>query len=390
MALRGSLSTGVRLMILAAALTSITRSAQAAKLVVDDDRVQCPQAGFTTIQSAIDSLGSDATGTITVCPGSYQESITVAVAHNLKLIGRKGAVIIPEFIPNDSTVISVQFSTDFTIRGFTIDGLGNDGTADNGNAVALEFLHSSGTIQNNTIRNWHTLGFATTANGLNAIHLINGEGESVKVVGNTITQFQTTAMLAEGSSTLKISGNTITTPSTPANTATGIFVRSTGSGAPSGFITSNTLTSDSFPAGSGSIGIRMEESGNFVISHNRLTHWDFGMYLPSFCTFTPHADDDGITGNTIKETSIGIEVESFGVSCDSFADGYRITGNTITDSVPGDTGIFIRARGLDAHGSAQNELVTGNTITHFGDPVSHTAEANGIISGVFEPNHLVP
>jgi hypothetical protein len=119
-------------------------------------------------------------------------------------------------------------------------------------------------------------------------------------------------------------------------------------------------------------------------------HWDFGMYLPSFCTFTPHADDDRITGNTIQEASIGIEVESFGFSCDSSTDGYRNTGNKHTTAVLGDTGIFIRARGLDAHGSAQNELVTGNTITDFGDPVSHTAEANGIISGVFDPNHIVP
>ena len=212
---RGSFSTGARLLILASALTSLATSAQAAKLVVDDDRVECPQAGFTTIQSAIDSLGSDATGTIMVCPGSYKESITVAVAHKLKLIGKRGAVIVPEFIPNNSTVISVQFSTDFTIRGFTIDGLGNDGTADNGAAVALEFVHSSGTIQNNTIQNWHTLDFATPANGLNAIHLINGDGEAVKVVNNTITQFQTTAILAEGASTLKISGNDITTRSNP-------------------------------------------------------------------------------------------------------------------------------------------------------------------------------
>jgi hypothetical protein len=38
----------------------------------------------------------------------------------------------------------------------------------------------------------------------------------------------------------------------------------------------------------------------------------------------------------------------------------------------------------------QNELVTGNTIAHFSDPVSHTAEANGVISGVFDPNRIVP
>ena len=46
---RGSFSTGARLLILATALTSVATSAQAAKLVVEDDRVECPQAGFTFI-----------------------------------------------------------------------------------------------------------------------------------------------------------------------------------------------------------------------------------------------------------------------------------------------------------------------------------------------------
>jgi hypothetical protein len=384
-------STGIGLLVLATCLVSNTVPALAtSKIVVDDDRVQCPQAGFTTIQSAIDSLGANPTGTITVCAGSYKESITIALATKLKLIGKPGAVIIPEFIPNNSTVVSIQFSTDFTMRGFTIDGLGNDGTADNGDAVALEFFHSSGTIQDNTIRNWHTLNFATTANGLNAIHLINGQGESVKVLNNTITQFQTTAILAEGLSTLKIAKNDITTTSTPANTATGIAIRATGSGSPVGTVTGNSLTSDSFPGGFGSIGIRVDETGHFIVAHNTLSHWDFGMYLPSFCTVTPHADSNRITDNTIKDVSIGIEVESFGVSCDAFADNDRISSNKITNTVLGDTGIFIRARGISAHGSAQNELVTGNTITHFSDPLSHTAEANGAISGVFDPDRIVP
>jgi hypothetical protein len=105
---------------------------------------------------------------------------------------------------------------------------------------------------------------------------------------------------------------------------------------------------------------------------------------------TPHADGNRITDNTIKDVSIGIEVESFGVSCDAFADNDRISSNKITNTVLGDTGIFIRARGIAAHGSAQNELVTGNSITHFSDPVSHTAETNGVISGVFDPNRIVP
>jgi hypothetical protein len=51
-------STGIGLLILVTGLVSSTTPALAgAKIVVDDDRVQCPQAEFTTIQSAIDLLG---------------------------------------------------------------------------------------------------------------------------------------------------------------------------------------------------------------------------------------------------------------------------------------------------------------------------------------------
>jgi pectin methylesterase-like acyl-CoA thioesterase len=72
-------STRIGLLILAATglVSSTTPALAASKIVVDDDRVQCPQAEFTTIQSAIDSLGANPTGTITVCAGSYKESITV-------------------------------------------------------------------------------------------------------------------------------------------------------------------------------------------------------------------------------------------------------------------------------------------------------------------------
>ena len=380
--------TGIGLLTLAAGFVSSRASALAGTgIVVDDDRAQCPQAGFTTIQSAIDSLGANPTGTITVCAGSYRESLTISSATHLTLAGRAGAVIVPEFIPNNSTVAEVLFSSDVTIRGFTFDGLGDDGT--DGDAIALEFFHSSGTIQNNTFDHWHTFDFETTADGLNVIHLVGGGGQAVKVTHNTISDFQTNAILAEGLSTLTISRNDINTKSNTVNTATGISVRADRSGAPSGSIKSNKLTSDSFSGGFDSLGIRAEETGNLFISRNTLTDWALGMYLPSFCTITPLADGNEIRSNTIKQVSIGIMVEAFGVNCAAFADNDRIIGNKITSSVPAAIGIFVRARGLNAHGSAQNEVVTGNTITDIGDPLEHPAEFNGVISGVFEPNRIV-
>jgi Right handed beta helix region len=44
-------------------------------LVVDDDRVQCPQAEFTSIQAAVNAASPGST--VLVCPGLYNEQVTV-------------------------------------------------------------------------------------------------------------------------------------------------------------------------------------------------------------------------------------------------------------------------------------------------------------------------
>ena len=43
-------------------------------LVVDDDRVQCPTAGFTKIQDAVNAAPAGAT--IRVCAGTYPEQVS--------------------------------------------------------------------------------------------------------------------------------------------------------------------------------------------------------------------------------------------------------------------------------------------------------------------------
>jgi parallel beta-helix repeat protein len=53
-----------------------------ATLVVDDDRVQCADADFSSIQAAVDEAESGAL--IRVCPGLYAESVTVDKALTLK------------------------------------------------------------------------------------------------------------------------------------------------------------------------------------------------------------------------------------------------------------------------------------------------------------------
>src|SRR3979411_2981206 len=45
------------------------------QLLVDNDHAQCPNAQYTTIQSAVDAAPAGAT--INVCPGTYPETVRI-------------------------------------------------------------------------------------------------------------------------------------------------------------------------------------------------------------------------------------------------------------------------------------------------------------------------
>ena len=65
-------------------------------LLVDDDHIECPNAGHTTIQTAVNAAAPG--DTIQVCPGTYNEQ--VEIAKRLTLVGverngKKAAVVRP-------------------------------------------------------------------------------------------------------------------------------------------------------------------------------------------------------------------------------------------------------------------------------------------------------
>ena len=69
----------VLMSLIAGALLAPAQGAAAAqnhRLYVDDDKAQCPQAQYTTIQSAVDAAGKN--DTVAVCPGTYTEQVKVS------------------------------------------------------------------------------------------------------------------------------------------------------------------------------------------------------------------------------------------------------------------------------------------------------------------------
>jgi parallel beta-helix repeat protein len=99
-----------------------------AVLVVDDDRVQCPTAAFTTIAAAVAAAAPG--DRIDVCPGLYAE--TVLVAARLTLSGRGPAPALRTGDPTTETVLQpppgasglTLGANDIVVEGFTIAGQG--------------------------------------------------------------------------------------------------------------------------------------------------------------------------------------------------------------------------------------------------------------------------
>src|ERR1700756_4700196 len=69
-------------------------SGAAQRLVVDDDKVECPNAGFTRIQDAVDAATPGAV--LRVCKGTYVEK--VPLDKPLRIEADSGAVLIPAAI----------------------------------------------------------------------------------------------------------------------------------------------------------------------------------------------------------------------------------------------------------------------------------------------------
>lgn len=387
---RKLISCVTSLLVLAVTLASNASPAQAAaSITVGYDHTQCPSATFTNIQSAINSLGSTPTGTITICAGTYgTDGLNVRYAHNLKLIGKPGAVITQITVPYNGVMLNVFNSTNVTVQGLTFDGQGEIAALPT--VTALQFQESSGTIQKNSVTNWHVSNYATAE--IYSIHVINSLGESVKVLNNTITVHQSRGIQIEGNTKVTVSGNTITPSSDSSNSSIGIYVLPIGSAAPKGTISKNTIVGYEMPGSSINSGIWIVEAGHLTISGNTLNHLVFGIEIFSSCLYGADASKNKITGNKLNEVLTGIQVEANAFnSCDAHLDNYSVTGNKIIDTVAqGAGGIVFSAQGSTSHGYVLNETVKGNTITHFNIPVFPTSYANGTVSGKFLPNKINP
>lgn len=108
--------------VLSALLIAVPVSADPATLVVDDDRADCPDATYSTIQDAVDAASDG--DTIYVCAGTYPESVSVVGFTSLAIkaqgAGRANNAVKVNPTPSGFTNGFYVMSDGVTIEGFEI------------------------------------------------------------------------------------------------------------------------------------------------------------------------------------------------------------------------------------------------------------------------------
>ncbi len=169
-----------------------------ANILVDDDKVQCPSAQFTTIQSAVNAANSG--DVIRVCAGTYPEQVTIT--KSLTLRADNGVIVIPSNVTQNSNgasggdsiaaVFLVDGAGKVDINGFIVDGSNNGLSGCSPRLVGILYENSSGSIRHNSVRHM-SLGTADngcqSGNGIE-VETASGSASNVSVTDNSVWDYQ--------------------------------------------------------------------------------------------------------------------------------------------------------------------------------------------------------
>ena len=190
-----------------------------ANILVDDDKVQCPSAQFTTIQSAVNAATSG--DVIRVCAGTYPEQVTISKP--LTLRADNGVVVIPSGMTQNSTgaaggdsiaaIFVVQGVQDVDLDGFIVDGSNNGLTGCSPRLIGIDYENASGNIRHNAVRHI-SLGSADSGcQSGNGIEVETGSGSAsdVKINDNSVWDYQKNGITGNEQGTeLSVDRNVVT------------------------------------------------------------------------------------------------------------------------------------------------------------------------------------
>jgi hypothetical protein len=330
-----------------------------ATLLVDDDKVECPNAGFTSIQAAVNAAGSG--DRINVCPGIYREQVKVnkpLTIRGIEVGNQHLSLIMPNAVLANSTstttgnpiaaIFLVEGTERVTLTHLAIDGA-NNGLADcSANLVGIFYRNASGTIQDGAVRNIQLAPslFGCQA-GLGVLVQSGGGGRSrVDILNNSIHDYQKNGIVAsEARTEVRISGNGVSgIGSTPLIAQNGIQV----SFGAKGEIDNNTVinhlyaqcTAASCPFFAANI--LVFESDDVTVSRNSTGNAQVNIYY--------QGDRGEVFHNTILQSPVFDGIDLVG-------DRNHANGNDVKNS--GAAGVFVLGNRNEVNNNQINEAPIG-------------------------------
>jgi nitrous oxidase accessory protein NosD len=175
------------------------------QLVVDDDKVECPTAGFTRIQDAINAASPG--DEIHICKGVYVEQISIHKP--LHIEADNGAILMPSNMQANTsslfdaspiaTALLVGETTGVSISGLTVDGANNAISECAPDLIGISFQNASGMLERIAVRNFK---LAPSLNGCQSgtgIFVQSGSGgvSKVEIEHCTVHDFQKNGITAD-------------------------------------------------------------------------------------------------------------------------------------------------------------------------------------------------
>jgi nitrous oxidase accessory protein NosD len=318
-------------------------------LLVDDDKVQCPTATFTSIQDAINAASPGSL--IRVCPGTYTEQLSID--KSLRIEGDNGAILLPSNMVANTTgssstaiaaAIYVKEAADVEIEGLIVDTVNSGITQCSPDLIGILYQNSSGSIRHNAVRNTK---LSVSINGCQSgdaivVQSLGSETSTVTIDDNSVHDYQKNGITGnELGSEVTISNNVVTGlgPTTGA-AQNGIQI---GFGA-KGTVLRNTVTDNVWsPCVSlencafNATGILIFQSDDVRVEHNTVATNQLGIYAGG--------QGDEIESNDISNSLVLVGIDLAG-------DNGLASRNDVTNS--GQAAILVEAN---------DNIVQSNDIT---------------------------
>ncbi|MGA8142973.1 MAG: NosD domain-containing protein [Candidatus Acidiferrales bacterium] len=260
--------------------------------LVDDDKVQCPTAKFTSIQAAVDAANPG--DSIRVCAGIYAEQ--VVISKPLTLEGDNGAIVIPgavttngSDIPSGTPVAAVILVKDaqvVEIEGLIVDGSNNGISGCSPDFKGILYQNTSGVIQHNAVRHIRLSPAFPGCQSGEAIEVETASGANSDVVihDNSVWDYQKNGVTANEIGTqAAVDSNTVTgLGPTPAIAQNGIQIAFGATGS----VTGNSVADNVFSAcvspeqcATNAAGILIFESDSVDVENNTAGTNQIGIFI---------------------------------------------------------------------------------------------------------------